>query len=124
AQLLGPEGPHVGPVHLTVTDAGRALSVWRDMVGLTVQSRSPQEVVLGAGKAALIVLHPDAKRPVVANTSGLYHVAIHVPSRHDLAVVIARLFQNRFRNAPPAHLVPEPTYLSCLDGHGIEFTLG
>ena len=47
AKLLVPKGTHLGPVHLAVTDADRALSVWRDMVGLTVLSRSPQEIVLG-----------------------------------------------------------------------------
>ena len=33
--VLVPKGTHLGPVHLAVTDPGRALSVWRDMVGLT-----------------------------------------------------------------------------------------
>jgi catechol 2,3-dioxygenase len=59
---------------------------------------------------------------VVPHTSGLYHVAIHVPTRHDLAVAVARLFQRRFRNSPTDHLVTETTYLWDLDGNGIELT--
>jgi catechol 2,3-dioxygenase len=123
-KVLVPNGTHLGPVHLAVTEAERALSVWRDMVGLTVLSQTPSEIVLGpaGADAPLIVLHPGAKRAVVPNTSGLYHVAIHVPSRHDLAVVVARLFQNRFRNAPTDHLVTETTYLWDHDGNGIEIT--
>jgi len=121
-EVLVPQGTHLGPVHIAVTDAERALSVWRDMVGLTVLNRSPEEIILGAGTASLVVLHPGANRPVVPNTSGLYHVAIHVPTRHDLAVVIARLFQNRFRNSPTDHLVTETTYLWDHDGNGIEMT--
>ena len=121
-KVLVPKGTHLGPVHLAVTDAERALSVWRDMVGLTVLSRTPAEIALGAGDATLVVLHPGAKRAVVANTSGLYHVAIHVPTRHDLAVVIARLFAHRFRNSPTDHLVTETTYLWDHDGNGIEMT--
>jgi catechol 2,3-dioxygenase len=119
-----PKGTHLGPVHIAVTDPERALSVWRDMVGLTVKSRTPGEIALGTpgGKAPLIVLHPGAKRAVVGNTSGLYHVAIHVPARRDLAVVIARLFQKRFRNSPTDHLVTETTYLWDHDGNGIEMT--
>jgi catechol 2,3-dioxygenase len=92
------------------------------MVGLTVLSQTPAEIVLGAGNVPLIVLHPGAKRAVMPNTSGLYHVAIHVPTRHDLAVVFARLFQNRFRNSPTDHLVTETTYLWDHDGNGIEMT--
>jgi catechol 2,3-dioxygenase len=121
-QILAPKGTHLGPVHIAVTDAERALSVWRDLVGLTVLSRTPGEIMLGAGSAPLIVLEPGAKRAVVPNTSGLYHVAIHVPARHDLAVVIARLFSKRFRNSPTDHLVTETTYLWDHDGNGIEMT--
>jgi len=124
ATALAPKGTHLGPVHIAVTEAERALSVWRDMVGLTVHSQTPDEIVLGAagGGPALIVLHPGAKRAVVPNTSGLYHVAIHVPTRHDLAVVVARLFANRYRNSPTDHLVTETTYLWDHDGNGIEMT--
>ena len=119
-----PKGTRLGAVHLAVTDAKRALAVWRDLVGLTVQSEKPDEIVLGAagGGPALIVLHPGAKRAVVPNTSGLYHVAIHVPTRHDLAIVIGRLFANRYRNSPTDHLVSETTYLWDADGNGIEMT--
>jgi catechol 2,3-dioxygenase len=111
-------------VHIAVTDASRALTVWRDLVGLTVKSEAEGEISLGTptGKAPLIVLHPGAKRAVVQNTSGLYHVAIHVPARRDLAIAIARLFSHNFRNAPTDHLVTETTYLWDTDGNGIELT--
>jgi catechol 2,3-dioxygenase len=59
---------------------------------------------------------------VVPNTTGLYHVAIHLPARRDLAVAVARLFTNRFRNSPTDHLVTETTYLWDHDGNGIELT--
>ncbi len=117
-----PEATRLGPVHIAVTDGDRALSVWRDIVGLTVLSRDEKEITLGAGKTPLIVLELGAKRPVVPYTAGLYHVAIHVPTRKDLAIVIARLFKHQFRNSPTDHLVTETTYLWDLDGNGIEMT--
>ena len=119
---LVPDATRLGPVHIAVTEVERALSVWRDMVGLTVLSRGDDAVTLGAGQTPLIVLEPGAKRPVVPHTSGLYHVAIHVPARKDLAVVIARLIASQFRNSPTDHLVTETTYLWDLDGNGIEMT--
>ena len=119
---LVPAGTRLGPVHIAVTDAERALLVWRDLVGLRVLSRDDTAIALGAGEKTLIVLYPGAKRPVVANTSGLYHVAIHVPTRRDLAVVLGRLQNQGFRNAPTDHLVTETTYLWDLDGNGIEMT--
>lgn len=121
-QALVPATTRLGPVHIAVTEAERALSVWRDMVGLTVLARDADGISLGAGKRTLVVLHPGAKRAVVANTAGLYHVAIHVPTRKDLATAVARLFKNRFRNSPTDHLVTETTYLWDLDGNGIELT--
>ena len=117
---LAPADTRLGPVHLSVTDGERALSVWRDLVGLTVLSRTPTEITLGAGGTPLIVLFPGAERPVVPRTSGLYHVAIHVPERADLARVLARLFTARFENSPTDHLVTETTYLWDPDGNGIE----
>ena len=115
-------GTRLGPVHLAVTDGDRALAVWRDLVGLTVIEPSDEAIRLGAGGRPLIALHPGAARPVVRNTSGLYHVAIHVPSRADLARVTARLITARFPNSPTDHLVSEAVYLWDLDGNGIEMT--
>jgi catechol 2,3-dioxygenase len=122
-RALVPATTRLGPVHIAVTEAERALTVWRDLVGLTVLANDAADGInLGAGDRSLIVLHPGAKRGVVPNTAGLYHVAIHLPTRKDLATAVARLFQNRFRNSPTDHLVTETTYLWDLDGNGIELT--
>jgi catechol 2,3-dioxygenase len=119
---LVPDSTRLGPVHIAVTEGERALSVWRDLVGLSVLAQDDKTIALGAGGTPLIVLETGAKRPVVPNTAGLYHVAIHVPTRKDLAIVIARLFARQFRNSPTDHLVTETTYLWDLDGNGIEMT--
>ncbi len=117
-----PPTTRLGPVHIAVTDAERALIIWRDMVGLSEIGRDEQGIALGAGGKTLIVLEPGAERPVVAHTSGLYHVALHVPTRRDLAVVTARLMAARIPNSPTDHLVSEAVYLWDLDGNGIEMT--
>ncbi len=117
-----PVAARLGPVHLAVTDAERALAVWRDLVGLTVIERTPDCIRLGAGGRTLIVLEPGAAGPVAERSLGLYHVAIHVPARKDLARAVARLFQAGFRNSPTDHLVTETTYLWDHDGNGIELT--
>jgi len=118
-----PANTRFGPVHIAVTDVDRALLVWRDLVGLTEIARDGNTVRLGAGGRVLIVLEGGAARPVVQHTSGLYHVAIHVPTRKDLARVTARLIASRYPNSPTDHLVSEAVYLWDLDGNGIEMTL-
>src|SRR4051794_2744563 len=119
---LLPADTRLGTVHLAITDAGRALAVWRDLLGLTVIGEVDGALSLGAGGQVLVVLHPGATRLAVPHTSGLYHVAIHVPTRADLARVVGRLFLARYPNSPTDHLLTETTYLSDPDGNGIEVT--
>jgi len=70
----------VGAVELAVTDGDRALRFYRDYVGLEPLDSEAPEIRLGAAGRELVVLYPDAERPVVPRTSGLYHLAIVVPS--------------------------------------------
>lgn len=121
APLL-PATTTLGPVRIAVTDRENALSIWRDVVGLDLISETPETLDLGAGGKVLIVLELGAGRPVVEKTTGLYHVAIHVPTRADLAQFVVRAFQRRVRISPTDHLVSEAVYLWDADGNGIEIT--
>ncbi|MBN9307047.1 MAG: hypothetical protein BGO82_04910 [Devosia sp. 67-54] len=117
-----PLATRLGPVHIAVTDRDKALAVWRDVVGLDLMSEAGNALSLGVGGRVLIVLETGAVRPVVARTTGLYHVAIHVPARRDLAQFAVRALQRGVRIAPTDHLVSEAIYLWDLDGNGIEIT--
>jgi catechol 2,3-dioxygenase len=112
----------LGPVHIAVTDKDKALAIWRDVVGLELLSEERNELRLGAGGNTLIVLETGAVRPVVQRTTGLYHVAVHVPKRTDMAQFAVRALQRNVRIAPTDHLVSEAIYLWDLDGNGIEIT--
>lgn len=117
-----PLATSLGPVHITVTDRAKALAIWQDVVGLDLLSEAGNELTLGAGGKPLIVLETGAARPVVPRTIGLYHVAIHVPQRADLAQMALRALQRNVRISPTDHLVSEAIYLWDLDGNGIEIT--
>jgi len=112
----------LGAVHIAVTERARALAIWQDVVGLDLIAESGNELVLGAGGKPLIVLETGATRPVEQRTIGLYHVAIHVPTRADLAQMAVRALQRNVRISPTDHLVSEAIYLWDLDGNGIEIT--
>lgn len=112
----------LGPVHIAVTDRSKALSIWQDVVGLELIAETGNELALGAGGKVLIVLETGATRPSVPRTIGLYHVAIHVPARADLAQMAVRALQRNMRISPTDHLVSEAIYLWDLDGNGIEIT--
>ncbi|KQX35201.1 hypothetical protein ASD04_14195 [Devosia sp. Root436] len=112
----------LGAVHIAVADRSKALAIWQDVVGLDLIAEADNELVLGAGGKPLIVLETGAVRPVVPRTIGLYHVAIHVPGRADLAQMAVRALQRNVRISPTDHLVSEAIYLWDLDGNGIEIT--
>ena len=112
----------LGPVRIAVTGRDRALAIWRDVVGLELIAETPETLDLGAGGKVLISLELGASRPVVQKTTGLYHVAIHVPTRADLAQMAVRALQRRVGISPTDHLVSEAIYLWDADGNGIEIT--
>jgi catechol 2,3-dioxygenase len=110
----------MGAVEIAVTDADRALRFYRDYVGLTPIPGDGPELRMGAGGRELVVLHPGAERAVVQRRSGLYHLAILVPDRRELARVIARLAGLRWEQYPTDHVMTKANYLWDPDGNGIE----
>jgi catechol 2,3-dioxygenase len=117
-----PLSTRLGPVRIAVTDRTKALAIWRDVVGLELIAETGNVLGLGAGGKVLIELETGAVRPVVQRTTGLYHVAIHVPTRPDLAQFAVRALQRQVQISPTDHLVSEAIYLWDLDGNGIEIT--
>lgn len=111
-----------GPVHLDVTDERRSLEFWNGVVGLQVLGRSEDVVRLGVDDAELLVLHPGASRPAGRGHSGLYHLAIHLPSEAEFARVLGRLLTRRYPNAPTDHIMHWATYLDDPDGIGLELS--
>ena len=122
SQPILPLTTTLGPVHIAVTDRQRALAIWQDVVGLDLIDEQGNALFMGAGGNVLIVLETGATRPVAPRTIGLYHVAIHVPQRADLAQMAVRALQRNIRISPTDHLVSEAIYLWDLDGNGIEIT--
>jgi catechol 2,3-dioxygenase len=112
-----------GAVHLDVTDAERSLAFWRDLVGLQLRGQDDGAVSLGTERETLLVLHPGATSPARRGHAGLYHLAIHLPSKSEFARVLARLFERRTFMSPTDHVMSKAIYLDDPDGIGLEFTL-
>ena len=116
-----PENIRINSLHLSIQNLERSLAFYTDVIGLQLLMRDAESASLGVHETQLLVLHenPDARQ--VRNTSGLYHFAILVPTRSDLAVVVARLLEKRAPIQGFAHHgVSEAVYLSDPDGNGIE----
>ncbi len=111
----------MGAVRLRVRDKARAVDFYTGTVGLSLLGEGDGLVRLGAGGRTLIELEVEpaaVARP--RGTTGLFHVAILVPSRAALAVVLRRLVAQQIPIGASDHLVSEALYLDDPDGNGIE----
>ena len=113
---------HIGAVGLTVRDLDRLTAYYRDLLGLTVQQRTPHVAALGAGGVTLLELthKPDAL-PDDAREAGLYHTAFLMPTRADLARWILHAAKTRVPiTGASDHAVSEAIYLDDPEGNGVE----
>ncbi len=113
----------VGRVALTVSDLDRSRAFYERAIGLRATELDDGTLALGvAGARPLIELRGDSSAPRLNRRApGLYHLAILMPSRLDLAFALARLAQERWPlDGASDHLVSEAVYLSDPDGNGIE----
>jgi catechol 2,3-dioxygenase len=115
----------MGPVRLTIGDLEAVRDFYRDAIGLAELEPEDGIVRLGTnGDSAQPIVElvgdPDAS-PRPRGTSGLFHLAILVPSRADLARSLQRVAEAGWRlSGASDHLVSEALYLSDPEGNGIE----
>jgi catechol 2,3-dioxygenase len=116
-----PAATRVGAVHLTVANLGRSVEYYEHAIGLGVHERSGERATLGVGAEDLLVLVEQPGARPVGGYCGLYHFALLLPERADLARWLAHAERDRVPLAGMAdHFVSEAIYLSDPDGHGIE----
>jgi catechol 2,3-dioxygenase len=119
-QAIAPQTT-VGAVHLTVSDLARSLGYYRDALGLRVLEEGAGRASLGAGGRELLVLVEEPGARSGAGYTGLYHFALLVPERDQLAAWLAHAARDRVPLVGLSdHFVSEALYLSDPDGHGIE----
>jgi catechol 2,3-dioxygenase len=105
SQELLPNAMRLGSVHLRVIDIPAALPVWRDAVGLAVLGQEGATVELCVDGKVLIVLHGGASVSLPSKSRDLFHVAVHVTTRKELARVAARLRSSGLRHSAQDHLI-------------------
>lgn len=111
----------IGTVYLKTANLQRLINFYTDVIGLQVHHQDGATTYLGAGGEDLLGLinTPDGKH--YQGVTGLFHFALLVPSRQDLALSIKRLSDTRTRiQGMSDHIVSEAIYLADPDGNGIE----
>jgi catechol 2,3-dioxygenase len=110
----------MGHVALTVADLERQIGFYQKYLGFQLHWRQGGTAGLGAGGADLLRLTEMREARRVPRTTGLYHFAVLLPSRRELARALARLFSLRYINYPTDHVMTQTTYLDDPEGNGIE----
>lgn len=112
----------IDSVHVTITNLARSIRFYEERLGLTVHERGEGTASLGAKDGrTILALHESASATRAARTTGLYHFAILVPSRADLAQALRRLVTTHtVMQGFADHGVSEALYLADPDGNGIE----
>lgn len=111
----------IGVVTLTVADLGRSLAFYTQNIGLALQAQSADEGLLGAGTRSLLRLQALRGARYAPRTTGLYHFALRVPSRLELARTIEHLARTQTSiDGASDHTASEAIYLHDPDRHGIE----
>ncbi|WP_233567920.1 VOC family protein [Cohnella faecalis] len=112
----------VGEIRIKVMELDRAVSFYETIIGLKVLERSAGSAVLTAdGKSPLVTLEqPKDVIPLAGRHSGLYHFALLLPTRADLAVFLRHLIQTGYPFGAADHYVSEALYITDPDGNGIE----
>jgi catechol 2,3-dioxygenase len=119
-----PAATAIGQVALTVSSLERSIAFYEQLIGLRAEEQPDGSVLLGGAARLpplLSLVGDGAAAPRDARQTGLYHLAILLPTRRDLAVALVRLAQGGWRlDGASDHLVSEALYLSDPDGNGIE----
>jgi catechol 2,3-dioxygenase len=111
-----------GAVRLNVADAERERAFYEHTIGFREVGRDRDALQLGADgiPSVELVESPDAA-PRPPRTTGLFHLAILVPSRPELARALRRIAQSGWSlTGASDHLVSEALYLNDPEGNGIE----
>src|ERR671937_2722464 len=116
-----PAATRMGPVHLTVSDLDRSLDYYRTVIGLDVLEQGAGRASLGADSTDLLGLVEEPGAKPSDGYTGLYHFALLVPTREDLARWLAHAARDRVPlTGLSDHYVSEALYLRDPDRHGIE----
>jgi catechol 2,3-dioxygenase len=116
-----PGTTRLGPVELIVTDLDRSVAFYQDVIGLRPHRLDATTAALGVGGEDVLVLTENPVASHAGRHAGLYHVAILLPTRLELARAALRISARRAPiQGASDHGTHEAIYLGDPDDNGLE----
>ena len=117
-----PADTRLGAIRLRGADVERLRTFYEETIGLRATDGDDGVVALGVDGAPLVELvHEPGAPPRPPRSTGLFHLALLVPARADLARALRRVVASGRRlTGASDHLVSEALYLTDPEGNGIE----
>src|SRR3989442_12256709 len=88
----------LGYVHLTTADLDRQIAFYQSVLGFKLHWKKDATAGLGAGRYDLLRLTELRGARRVRGTTGLYHFAVLVPTRWELAHLLRRVVDTHAPN--------------------------
>lgn len=116
------ETMHFTSVTLLVKDLSRSIEFYQDILKFIVTYKDKQKIGFGANPYETIIHLIEDRNAIEQDiTLGLYHFAILLPTRGELARIIRALSANSYPiTGASDHGVSEAIYLDDPDGNGLE----
>ena len=119
-----PQNARIGYVHLRVRSLEKELGFYESLLGFRETERAGDTVYLsadGENPVHIILSENVNTRERVPYTTGLFHLAIRVPNRQELAKMFLRLYENKYPfHGFADHGVSEALYMADPEGNGVE----
>ncbi|NOJ32896.1 MAG: ring-cleaving dioxygenase [Candidatus Nitrosocosmicus sp.] len=118
------QNARIGQVHLRVSDINLSLEFYKSFLGFKIVEQTDHVVFLSSdGKMPYLIALSTAKSLDLTKRAGLYHFAILLPQRKNLAEFLSHLLKHKDTikiDGFSDHLVSEAIYIRDPDDIGIE----
>lgn len=113
---------YLGQISIKVTNIEKSLAFYQKIIGFQIMAQNEREVTLSVDGVTplLTIVQPNEVHPKENRTTGLYHFALLLPKRADLASFLRHVVNKKITIGASDHLVSEAIYLDDPDGNGIE----
>ena len=113
---------HISHVALKVKNLAKSIEFYKDILGFKVlkSNESTAQLTADGENPLLSLIYSNTHEMKPARTTGLYHFALLLPERKDLASFLLHIAAKRYPIGAADHHVSEAIYLEDPEGNGIE----